>query len=136
MATRRYVEAVQAYVATRDAFHRAAADQMVNSVEAERRIDDQIRSLRDQRMRSSPAASAPRVNLSNKLPRSTTRSASSKPCGAAMTGGTPQTPAYISVALGSAYFRTSAFADAEREWRAALQADPSLARRTTTSPSS
>ena len=41
-------------------------------------------------------------------------------------GGTPQTPAYISVALGSAYFRTNAFADAEREWRAALQVDPKL----------
>ena len=41
-------------------------------------------------------------------------------------GGTPRTPAYISVALGSAYFRTNAFADAEREWRAALQVDPKL----------
>ena len=32
----------------------------------------------------------------------------------------------MSVALGSAYFRTNAFAHAEREWRAALQADPKL----------
>jgi Tfp pilus assembly protein PilF len=42
------------------------------------------------------------------------------------TVGTVVTPAYISVALGSAYFRTNAFPDAEREWRAALAANPKL----------
>jgi len=36
------------------------------------------------------------------------------------------TPPYISLALGSAYFRTSAFPDAEREWRAAIQVNPKL----------
>src|SRR6188768_747767 len=42
MATRRYVEAVKAYLATRDAFNRAAADQITNKVEGDRRLDDQI----------------------------------------------------------------------------------------------
>src|SRR5207249_701082 len=36
------------------------------------------------------------------------------------------TPAWISLALGSAYFRTSAMPDAEREYREALKAEPNL----------
>src|SRR5262249_9108020 len=33
-------------------------------------------------------------------------------------------PAFVSVALGSAYFRAERFADAEREYKAAISADP------------
>ena len=33
-------------------------------------------------------------------------------------------PAFVSVALGSAYFRAERFADAEREYKAAIDADP------------
>ena len=128
MATNRYVEAVRAYVATRDAFHRAVGEQITNRVEAEQRLDDQIRSLRDHRR----AIESGRLRTSGtnvttvlaqiddqirQLEGMRRRDSAS---------GTPVTPAYISVALGSAYFRTSAFPDAEREWRAALQADPKL----------
>jgi Flp pilus assembly protein TadD len=35
-------------------------------------------------------------------------------------------PPYILTALGSAYFRTGAFPEAEREWREALAVDPSV----------
>ena len=45
-------------------------------------------------------------------------------------------PAFVYVALGSAYFRTEQWPDAEREYKAAIAADPSPARRTTTSRSS
>jgi hypothetical protein len=40
--------------------------------------------------------------------------------------GAAQTPPYILTALGSAYFRTGAFADAEREWRLAAAVDPTV----------
>ena len=128
MATRRYVEAVRAYLATRDAFHRAAADQMTNKVEGDRRLDDQIRiPARRSGMRSSPAGCAPRGQPREQAAEIDDQirqlEAMRRRDGS---GGTPQTPAYISVALGSAYFRTNAFADAEREWRAALQVDPKL----------
>ncbi len=42
------------------------------------------------------------------------------------TTSTSGIPAWISVALGSAYFRSDAIADAEREYLAALHADPKL----------
>ena len=37
---------------------------------------------------------------------------------------TPLAPAFVSVALGSAYFRSERSGDAEREYKAALDADP------------
>jgi tetratricopeptide (TPR) repeat protein len=127
MATKRYVEAVRAYVATRDAFHRAAGEQITNNVDAERRLDEQIRSLRDTRralesgrLRSSGMNVVAKMNQIDdqirQLEASRRRDAT----------GAPVTPPYISIALGSAYFRTSAFADAEREWRAAVAAQPDL----------
>ena len=128
MATRRYVEAVQAFMQRR--VTRSIAPRPIRSSTAskrERRIDDQIRSLRDQRH----ALESGRVRTSTQ--RHDQADADRRPDPAARSHappraivGTPETPAYISMALGSAYFRTSAFADAEREWRAALQADPKL----------
>ena len=126
MATRRYVEAVHAYVNTREAFHRAAADQMVNSVEAQRRIDDQIRSLRDQRHALETGRIRSSANLANKLTQIDDQIRQLEAMRRRDQSSAPQTPAYISVALGSAYFRTNAFDDAEREWRAALQDDSKL----------
>jgi tetratricopeptide (TPR) repeat protein len=35
-------------------------------------------------------------------------------------------PPFILTALGSAYFRSGAFADAEREWRRAVAVDPDI----------
>jgi Tfp pilus assembly protein PilF len=128
MARKRYVEAVQAYVATREAFHRAVGDQMTNAVEAERRLDDQIRSLRDQRRAiESGRVRTSGTNVATVLAQVDDQIRQLESMRRRdTTTGAPVTPAYISVALGSAYFRTGAFPDAEREWRAALQVDPKL----------
>ena len=129
MATKRFVEAVRAYTATRDAFHKAVGEQITNRVEAEQRRDDQIRALRDQRraiesgrIRTSASANVTSVvaqidDQIRQLESMRRRDTST---------GAPITPAYISVALGSAHFRNNQFPDAEREWRAALQANPKL----------
>jgi Tfp pilus assembly protein PilF len=128
MATRRYVEAVKAYLATREAFTRAATDQITNKVEGDRRLDDQIQYLRDARRAvESGRVRTAGVNVTSKLAEMDGQIRQLE----AMrrrgdSGGAPRTPAYISLALGSAYFRTSAFPDAEREWRAALEVDPKL----------
>jgi Tfp pilus assembly protein PilF len=126
MATKRYVEAVRAYVATRDAFHRAATEQMADSLEAEQRIDEQIRALRDQmRFLQSGKVKSPFLQESmTRIGEQIRQLEASR--GRRRDGAAPITPPYISVALGSAYFRTNAFTDAEREWRAALQVDPKI----------
>lgn len=126
MATKRYVEAVRAFVGSRDAFQRAAADEMVGGLEAERRIEDQIRTLKDQRRALesgryvTPNLQATLVRIDDQIRQLEMNR------GRQRDGSAPVTPPYISLALGSAHFRTSAFADAEREWRAAVAANPKV----------
>lgn len=127
MATKRYVEAVRAFVGAREAFRQASDDQIVNTIEAERRVEDQIRSLRD--LRQSLELGRTRSLGSNpvtKIAQIDDQIRQLESMRQRDRQGAPVTPAYISIALGSAYFRTNAFPDAEREWRAALQASPNL----------
>ena len=134
MATRRYVEAVQAFSSARDAFQRAVADQMVNGVEAEQRIDDQIRSLRDQRHALESGRVRSSTNLASKLTQIDDQVRQLEAMRRRDRASPPVTPSYISLALGSAYS-----APARSPMRSASGAPPSrsiqsLARRTTTSP--
>src|SRR5687768_12376268 len=112
MATKRYVEAVRAYVATRDAFHSAVGEQITNRVAAEQRLDDQIRALRDQRraIESGRVRTSTSANVTSVLAQidDQIRQLESMRRRDSSTGA-PITPAYISVALGSAYFRNRAF---------------------------
>ena len=128
MATKRYVEAVRAYTGAREAFHRAVGDQITNRVEAETRLDDQIRALRDQRraIESGRLRTTSGTNVTSVLAQIEDQIRQLEGMRRRDRATTPPTPPYISVALGSAFFRTSAFADAEREWRAAVQVDPKL----------
>jgi len=126
MATKRFVEAVRAYTAAREAFQRATTDQMANSLEAEQRQDDQLRSLRDQKrfLESGKARTSNIQNVIARLDDQIRQLETSR--GRKREGAAAPIPPYISVALGSAYFRANAFADAEREWRAALDVNPKL----------
>ena len=125
MATKRYEPAVDAFVSCRNLFHVNVAEDQDERLTYERRLDDQIQSKRDElgalqsgRVRmSNPTSSVDRVrNELGQLER--LRQRSREPIGGI--------PPFILTALGSAYFRTGAFADAEREWRAALAVDSSI----------
>jgi Flp pilus assembly protein TadD len=126
MATKRYVEAVRAYTATRDAFHRAATEEVTDTLASEQRADAQLRALKDQR-RFLESGKVRSINLQNMMARIDEQIRQLEASrGRQRDGQAPVTPPYISVALGSAYFRTNAFADAEREWRAAVAVDPKV----------
>ena len=125
MATRRYERAVDAFVSCRNLFQVNVAADQDGQVTYERRLDDQIQSKRDElraletgRARTTnTASSANRVRSElGQLERLRRRSRES----------TPEIPAFILTALGSAYFRTGAFADAEREWRLAVTVEPTI----------
>lgn len=125
MATKRYEHAVDAFVSCRNLFQVNVAEDQNDRLTYERRLDDQIQSKRDElralqtgRVRmSNPTSSVDRVrNELGQLER--LRQRSREPVGGI--------PPFILTALGSAYFRSSAFADAEREWRAALAVDSSI----------
>jgi Flp pilus assembly protein TadD len=124
MATKRYPAAVQAYVGCRDAFLANMARDIHNDLLAQRRLEDQIQALEDERTaittgRVTPMLSSGAAELDRRIHDLRTQRFHE-----ARTA--PVVPTWISIALGSAYFRAGAMADAEREYRAAIAVDPKL----------
>jgi Flp pilus assembly protein TadD len=124
MNTKRFPAAVTAYLGCRDAFVANTARLATNDLAAQRQLDDQIRILEDERTlqasgRVKPMLSGGPADLDRRI---------SEMKGSRFHGekAMPGIPAWISVALGSAYFRSGAMPDAEREYRAALAVDPKL----------
>ena len=124
MATKRYPAAVQAYVGCRDAFLANMARDIHNDLLAQRRLEDQIQALEDERTaittgRVTPMLSSGAAELDRRIH-------DLRPQRFHEARTAPVVPTWISIALGSAYFRAGAMADAEREYRAAIAADPKL----------
>ena len=125
MATKQYQRAIEPFVSCRNLFQLNVAEDQEDRLLYQRRLNDQIQSKREE-LRSlqtgrvsttNPASSIDRVRSElSQLERLRQRSRESV--------GT--IPAFVLTALGSAYFRNNAFADAEREWRLALVADPNI----------
>jgi tetratricopeptide (TPR) repeat protein len=125
MATKRYPKAIDAFISCRNVFQGNVAEGQAQRLDIERKVDDQLLTLRDYRralesgrVRSRDVAgSLRRVDDDiRQLERLRQRSH----------GGTPSVPPYILIALGSAYFRFGAFPEAEREWRQAIDIDPAI----------
>jgi tetratricopeptide (TPR) repeat protein len=124
MATKRFPAAVSAYLACRDAVIANTAKRATNDLEAQRALDDQIRSLEDEKTllisgRVTPLTSGGPIDLDRRISDLKARRFHDSKA-------MPVTPAWISIALGSAYFRSGAMPDAEREYLEALKADPRL----------
>jgi tetratricopeptide (TPR) repeat protein len=95
-----------------------------NDAEAQRALDDQIRSLEDEKTllvsgRVTAMTSGGPIDLDRRISDLKARRYHESKA-------MPDTPAWISIALGSAYFRSGAMSDAEREYLEALKADPKL----------
>jgi tetratricopeptide (TPR) repeat protein len=124
MNTKRFPAAVTAYLACRDAFLKNLASLATHDLHAERVLDDQIRALEDER--TLLATGRVQAMLSGGAMELDRRIAEMRATRFHDAKAMPGIPAWISIALGSAYFRSGAMADAEREYRAALVADPKL----------
>lgn len=124
MALERYPAAVRAFTGCREAY-RSLADLAITNAEAvERRREEEITELGNyvqQLQRGGVRGGNPSIIMQlqlriQELERTRRR-------------GTPggfQVPAEISLSLGSAYFRAGALVDADREYRAAIDANPKL----------
>jgi tetratricopeptide (TPR) repeat protein len=124
MATKRYPAAVAAYLGCRDAWAANISVGASNDLSAQRQIDDQIQVLEEEKTlratgRVSAMLSAGPADLERRIADLRTRRFHEDK-------GVPETPTWISVALGGAYFRTGAMAEAEREYRLAVKVDPKL----------
>jgi len=125
MGMKRYAESVIAFKRCRDVYHDNESARLSNDVNAQRRLDDQIRSLRDlKNMLETGRMRTP--DLQSALIRIDTQIAQLEGMRRRDHNAAPQTAPYISTALGSAYFRTGAFPEAEQEWRNAVAVDPSI----------
>lgn len=126
MTTKRYPDAVRAYASCRDAFHAQDSDRLMNEKAAEQRIEAQVRALRDYlRLLQSGRYKSPGLTVSA-IQRTETQIRDLERRKYRGEHNALETPPGVSLALGSAYFRNGAFGDAEREYRAALDADPDL----------
>jgi tetratricopeptide (TPR) repeat protein len=124
MNTKRFPAAVIAYLGCRDAFVANIARLATNDLAAQRQLDDQIRVLEDER--TLQATGRVKAMFSGGPAELDRRIAEMKASRFHDAKAMPGIPAWISVALGSAHFRSGAMADAERAYRAALAVDPKL----------
>lgn len=116
---------LRAYLACRDAFEKEAATNALDAVAADKRLDDQIRALRDN-IAALQSGRVSTVNTNSSIQRLTDQVGDLEGRRHRSRGSVPPTPPGVSLALGSAYFRNQQLADAEREYKAALEVSPNL----------
>src|SRR5262245_3838055 len=125
MATKRYPDALKAYVASRDAFKTATTADALTGTERDCLLRDKIEALKDNErnmMRLGTGNSAPntidqiRSQIQQLESRKNRRNAATP----------PPVPAGLSMAIGSAYFRLNDVANAEKEYRAAIEVNPNF----------
>jgi tetratricopeptide (TPR) repeat protein len=118
---------VQAYLHSREAFRQNAAAEAAGDVAAEQRLRDQIQVLKDteRALQRTSQASTP-LNVNSAIERIRGQITLLESRRNRRPDAPPPVPAGLSMALGSAYFRLGRHEDAEREYKAAIAADPSF----------
>jgi Flp pilus assembly protein TadD len=124
MATKRFHPAITAFIKSREVFVANAGSNAGDQIAHQRRLDDYIRELEDQQAIFGRTATNPTARIY--LQTLTAQIAGMKSAKMRNVSGPEPVPAWLSLALGSAYFRTDALPDAEREYRAAIDVDPKL----------
>ena len=126
MATKRYDEALKAYLASREAFKSATAAETLAGTESDRRIRDQIQTLKDnERNMMRLAGQGPSAQQTIDQIREQIQQLESRKSRRA--GATPPpVPPGLSMAIGSAYFRLNDLANAEKEYKAAVEVKPTF----------
>ncbi len=124
MAQKQFERAIAAYGKCRDLYRAYVGRQFTNQQEAQRYRRDRLMEL-DEVLRQSQQG--PQTNQTQQRQRQLQEQR--RQLTERMDRGNnlsieTDIPAFVSLALGSAYFRSGKFADAEREYKAALASDP------------
>ena len=123
MALKKFDAAIEAYERCRDLYRNAAARQFSNAQDAQRFRQDRIIEVDEQiRQTQSGPMTPARQDLLRQLQNVRRDIQESIQRGNNMSIES-SVPAWVSLALGSAYFRTGRLADAEREYKATIAAD-------------
>jgi Flp pilus assembly protein TadD len=129
MALKDYKAAVRAYARCEEAFHEQESMALTDRMAAEKRLDEYIRALEDdlrylQRMAQGTNLNAQRAQQASQ---NKEQQISTLKTRRMRTTDAPEpTPAWLSLALGSAYFRDSDLARAEEAYKKAVEVDPRL----------
>lgn len=121
MALKEYPAAIAAFQAARDAYQKRAAESENKRIDNERNRADRIHLLKQKILNSPPNNPFEAVQVQDWQAEVAALEASQD---SSQRASMP--PPGLSLALGSAYFRTGQLADAEREYRAAIEAQPKL----------
>lgn len=129
MALKEYAEAVRAYTQCREAFHQEEANALTNRLDAARRLDDHIKLLEDdlrylQRVSAGNNAQSQRAQHAALTTGEQIRALKSRRMRS--TDAPEPTPAWLSLALGSAYFRGSDLVRAEEHYKEAVEVQTNL----------
>jgi tetratricopeptide (TPR) repeat protein len=123
MALHRYDEAIRAFAACRDIFAAETSQKFNGQMEAQRHRQDRLMELQDLR---SQYSKGPQTNQSQDTLRQIDNqirlTTNVLDRGMSVTIDEP-VPSFVSLSLGSAYFRAEQFDEAERQYRAAINAD-------------
>ncbi len=123
MAQKRFVEATSAYVRCRDLYRAQAGKQFTNAQEAQRYRADRLTEIDEliRQVQSGPQSlqSQERLRQLNERRREIQEFIQR---GSSISIQNT-VPSFVSLALGSAYFRSNKLEDAEREYKAAINAD-------------
>jgi len=125
MALRQYREAIRAYVGCRTAFQTMAGLLTRNEVAADQRRDDEVRELKDS-IREIQSGHIKIVTGRDAMIARLEHRISDLERTKQRGQGSYDTPAEVSLALGSAYFRSGDLPSAEREWKAAVEVNSRL----------
>ena len=124
MGLRRFPNAVTAFETCRDFYVAKAGEKFSGQFDANRQRQDRIMELQElsRQLRTGPqnrSTQDQQRQIDNAIRQ--TQDETMRGTNVTIDGGAP---AFISLALGSAYFRAQRLADAEREYKATIAADP------------
>jgi Flp pilus assembly protein TadD len=123
MALRRYVDATRSYVICRDDYMAQAGRKYASQVEATRVQQDRLMELRSMQQQASTGPSTTRSQSDSRLINNAVRTTEEAIQRGTSVGIDASVPAFLWVALGSAYFRSEHMEDAEKAYKQAVAVD-------------
>jgi tetratricopeptide (TPR) repeat protein len=123
MPLKRYAQAIAAYSKCRDLYQAQAGRQFANAQEAQRARSNMLTELDDmiRQVQAAPQSARTQDQMRQLMERR--QRVQDALSGGSMLSLESTIPPWVSLALGSAFFRAEKFADAEREYKAAIAAD-------------
>jgi Tfp pilus assembly protein PilF len=124
MGLHRYPNAVMAFRTCRDLYVTKAGEKFSGQFDANRQRQDRLTELRDLARQYTTGPQTQQTADVLRQIQNAIRQTQDDTMRGINVNIDASAPAFVSVALGSAYFRAAQFADAEREYKAALDVDP------------